>query len=151
MLCIGQPLPILRVLLAYQDPADDCIPSLQFQSHVIKGNESEPASNDVVSAKQLGVSRSAAAKVAQSMAEAQRQADLSAVGSQSASEAATTMSPQKQQAAVKAAMVHAWRGVSCMRCPVRCLDVCSLMSSATLHAYQCCHGRLYSHTAYRSQ
>ena len=85
----------------------------QFQSHVMKGNASESAIDGVVSARQLGMSRSAAAKVAHMMSEEQQRAKSAVIASQSASGAAATASPDQQQAAVKAAMVHAWRGVSC--------------------------------------
>lgn len=87
--------------------------AVQFQSHVMKGNVSEPVTGDAVGAKQLGSSRNAAAMVAQIMSEERQQAKLEALASQSASGAATKASPSQQQAAVKAAMVHAWQGVSC--------------------------------------
>ena len=76
----------------------------------MKGNESEADTTKVFSAKQRSMSRRNAAKVAQSMSEAQQQAKMREIGSHVA--AATTVSPEQQQAAVKAAMVHAWRGVS---------------------------------------
>ena len=84
--------------------------SLQFQSHVMKVNESESATANVFSAKQRSTSRRNAGKIAHSMSEAQRQAKMREIGSHIA--AATTVSPEQQQAAVKAAMAHAWRGVS---------------------------------------
>jgi len=76
----------------------------------MKGNDSEADSTAVFSAKQRSTSRRNAAKIAHSMSEAQRQAEMREIGSHMA--AATTVSPEQQQAAVKAAMVHAWRGVS---------------------------------------
>ncbi len=87
--------------------------AVQFQSHVMKGNASESVIEEVISAKQLGMSRSAAAKVAHTMSEEQQKAKSAVIASQSASGAAATASSDQQQAAVKAAMVHAWRGVSC--------------------------------------
>ena len=91
-----------------------CTLQPQFQSHVLTSNESESARGQIVSAKQLGMVRSEAAKVARFMADAQRQAKANAEGGHSAGGAAMAMSPKQQQAAVKAAMVHAWRGVSCL-------------------------------------
>jgi len=94
----------------------------------MKGNESEAATTNVFSAKQRSTSRQNAAKIAHSMSEAQRQAKVREIGSHIG--AATTVSPEQQQAAVKAAMVHAWRGVSCVHSPIPThLDTASCSAS----------------------